>query len=581
MREYQWPNLPSMFFIEAQKSPKKPFLWRKSEGTYSSIDWHQTEKIICSIAAGLLSQKVKHGDRIALISENRPEWLIADFAIMSIGAITVPAYITNTIEDFMHIFQDSGCVGVIVSSKILASRVIPALQKTTGIKFVISIEELEQSSANQFSIFQWNEILSSHKQTDIEKIKEIAWSINNDMTACIIYTSGTGGAPKGVMLSHRNLFHNIEGAQHVLLELGLEENVFLSFLPLSHSYEHMAGQFVPISIGAEIFYAEGIETLSTNMLEARPTIMTAVPRLYETMYQRITMNIKKNGGVKEKLFTKSIELGKKRYQGQDKLNFLEVIQDSFLDQIVRKKVQSRFGGRLKALVSGGAPLNPEIGMFFTSLGLRILQGYGQTETAPLISANLPSNPKMHTVGPPVKGTEVKIAEDGEILVRGELIMQGYWQNKKATREVIKNGWIHTGDIGIIDEENHLQITDRKRDIIVNSGGDNISPQRVEGILCLEEEIAQAVVFGDKRPHLIALIVAEEIWMKSSKNQPNEAMRSIIDRANKKLSNIEKIRRFILTKTPFSTENGQLTPTMKVRRHIIYEIYHDKLETLYS
>ena len=397
------------------------------------------------------------------------------------------------------------------------------------------------------------------------------------------------------MLSHKAILHNCAGAKDALTEIGLGDETFLSFLPLSHSYEHTAGQFFPISIGAEIYYAESVETLGNNMLEAKPTIMTAVPRLYEMLHQRITAGVKKTGGGKEKLFMKALALGRRRHAGE-RLRLGEKIQDLVLDKLVRDKVRARFGGRLKALVSGGAPLNPDIGIFFTALGLRLLQGYGQTETAPVVSVNRASLVKMHTVGPPLLDTEVKIADDGEILVRGDLVMQGYWGKEDETRETIVDGWIHTGDIGEFDEDGYLMITDRKKDIIVNSGGDNLAPQRIEGIICLESEIAQAMVYGDKHPHITALLVPDEEWLKEWSKDTGKsaklsdvsrdeklitALRPAMDRINKGLSNIEKVRRFMVAEEPFTIDNAQLTPTMKVRRHKLNEVYGERLERLYS
>ncbi|MFQ5765984.1 MAG: AMP-dependent synthetase/ligase, partial [Rhodospirillales bacterium] len=371
--------------------------------------------------------------------------------------------------------------------------------------------------------------------------------------------------------------------------------VFLSFLPLSHSYEHSAGQFFPMSIGAEIYYAEGADTLAANMVEARPTIMTAVPRLYETLHQRITLGARKAGGVRERLFRMAVELGTRRCQDPAGLTPGQRLADRVLDVLVRRKVRKRFGGRLKALVSGGAPLNPDIGLFFTALGLRILQGYGQTETAPCVSVNRPSGFKLHTVGPPMKGVQVRIADDGEILVKGDLVMQGYWQDEEATRETIRDGWVHTGDIGLIDGDGHLRITDRKKDIIVCSGGDNVAPQRIEGILTIEPEIAQAMVHGDHHPHLVALLVPDEGWLEAwaeGVGKPPDlaaladgpalpkALAPVVERVNAKLSGIEKIRRFMVAKEPFTTDNGLLTPTLKIRRHRIRETYGEALEALY-
>ena len=397
------------------------------------------------------------------------------------------------------------------------------------------------------------------------------------------------------MLSHRAILHNCAGATDALRDIGLGDEVFLSFLPLSHSYEHTAGQFFPISIGAEIYYAEGIDTLGANMLEARPTIMTAVPRLYEMLHQRITTGVKKTGGAKAALFERALALGRKRY-ANGRLGVIDGLWDRLLDKLVRDKARARFGGRLKALVSGGAPLNPDIGIFFTALGLRILQGYGQTESAPVISVNRAPDARMHTVGRPLIDTTVRIAGDGEILVRGDLLMQGYWNNPEATADAIQDGWLHTGDIGHFDPHGHLVITDRKKDIIVNSGGDNVAPQRIEGLLTIEPEIAQAMVHGDKRPHLVALLVPDAEWLKewaavnaqadsaaalADNAELRKALGPAVERVNRSLSSIEKVRRFVVASEPFSVENEMLTPTMKVRRHKVREIYGPRLDALYG
>jgi len=577
MTDYPWPNLAVMFFENAERLGGGPFLWAKQDGTYQPITWAETAKKIYAIAEGLTSLGVKSGDRVVLVSENRPEWLIADIAIMAIGAITVPAYVTNTEADHHHILSDSGASGAIVSTARLAKTLLSAADKVDETRFIVAMDELDAPLAGNMEVLSWDSCLDSGGTENIRD-RAAAWS--DQETACIIYTSGTGGQPKGVMLSHRNLFHNVVGARDALTEMGLGKEVFLSFLPLSHSYEHMAGQLFPISIGAEIYYAEGIETLGANMVEARPTIMTAVPRLYETMHQRISQGVRKSGGLKEKMFTGALDLGRKKYETNGQLGPMEKIMDLVLDKLVRDKVRGRFGGRLKALVSGGAPLNPDIGIFFTALGLRLLQGYGQTETAPVISVNRPAGPKMHTVGLPMINTEVKIADDGEILTRGDLVMKGYWKNDAATRDVIRDGWVHTGDIGHFDELGHLIITDRKKDIIVNSGGDNVAPQRVEGLLSLEPEIAQALVYGDKRPHLVAVIVPDEGWFGQQGGDPHKVLQAAVERVNKQLSTIEKVRRFIIADGPFTIENRQLTPTMKVRRHIINEVYGDRLAGLY-
>jgi long-chain acyl-CoA synthetase len=581
-----------MLFHQATALADKPFLWEKKNGSYQPLSWNEVADQITALAQCLKIQGISSGDRVTLISENRAMWLISDFAIMAIGAITVPAYISNSTDDHLHILSDSGSKAAIISTTRLATRLIPAIDKANEIKFVIALEQ-PGLIPEKAKLLKWDSVIAENRG-NYTAIVELAKSRRDEDTACLIYTSGTGGKPKGVMLSHRSQFHNIMGAKDALAELNLGDEVFLSFLPLSHSYEHVAGHFFPVSIGAQIYYAEGIETLSANMGEAQPTIMTAVPRLYETMHQRITQGITKSGGIKEKLFTAALNLGSRRY-AKERLGLIGSLQDRVLDKLVRDKVRARFGGRLKALVSGGAPLNPEIGIFFTALGLRLLQGYGQTETAPVISVNRPGQVKMHTVGPPLLNTQVKIATDGEILASGDLIMQGYWRNEKATQETICDGWVHTGDIGYFDEDGYLVITDRKKDIIINSGGDNISPQRIEGLLTMAPEIEQASVYGDKKPHMVALLVPNNVWLQEwakanakptsldkLSDDPDliKALRSIVDGVNSNLSNIEKIRRFIIAQHAFTIDNDQMTPTMKVRRHKIKEIYGDQLEELY-
>ena len=428
------------------------------------------------------------------------------------------------------------------------------------------------SQAPGFDVLSWDQVMAMGHGTE-DAMRTIAAGLKRTDIACVIHTSGTGGAPRGVTLSHGALLADCVGAQALLAPLGLDDNLFLSFLPLSHSYEHTVGLIFPLSIGAAIAYAESLDLLAANMAEVRPTIMTAVPRLYETMRGRILSALRRQGGLKEKLFMAALDLGTRHLQGQ-RLNPMQSLVNRMLDVLVRRKVSARFGGRLKALVSGGAPLAFEVGSFFAALGVRILQGYGQTEAGPAISCSPPGKVKLETVGPPLAGIAVRIAEDGEILVKGEVLMSGYWRDPHATTQAIDaDGWLHTGDIGEMDEDGYIRITDRKRDIIVNSGGDNISPQRVEGLLTLQPEIAQAMVHGDKRPHLVALVVAAEDCGAA------EVARAI-ERVNTRLSTIEKIRRHHLISEPFTTDNLMLTPTMKIRRHVIRQRFSEVLESLY-
>ena len=353
---------------------------------------------------------------------------------------------------------------------------------------------------------------------------------------------------------------------------------------------------MPLALGAEIFYAEGIDRVGANILEARPTIIAAVPRFYELLRQRILHGVQKQSALRRRLFDRTIAFGTRRAGDPHGLGLAERLVDWGLDHSVRRTVRQRFGGRIRAMVSGGAPLSEEVGAFFVALGLPLYQGYGQTEAAPLISVNRPGQAKLGTVGPPLPGVEIRIAEDGEILARGKMVMKGYWRNEEATREAIRDGWLHTGDIGRIDEDGHIRITDRKKDIIVNSGGDNLSPARVEAVLTLRPEIAQAMVYGDRKPHLVALIVPDPAWTRSwaaaagkaadiaalaDDGDFHHAIGAIVDEVNKTLSVIERVRRFIVVARAFSLDNGQLTPTLKLRRHVILEEYRARLDALYA
>ena len=579
-------SLPAMFFANTAEIGDRGFLWERLDGAWQSFSGNRTRNDAAALAGALKSLGIVKGDRVALVSENRPEWLIADIGIMATGGISVPAYVTNQVSDHLHILRDSGAKGAIVSGPALAKNLVPAA-KEAGLEFIVSMAPLDAGTGDP-AIHLWSDLIAAQDNAtpDIS-------DISRSDTACLIYTSGTGGTPKGVMLSHGAIISNCKGAYHLLLDFGLDDEVFLSFLPLSHSYEHTAGLMFPLSIKAEIYYAESVDRLAANMEEVKPTIMTAVPRLYETMYGKIVRGVQQKGGLSEKLFMKAVATGRKKYEGT-RLSLGECLIDPVLTKLVRKKVAGRFGGRLKAMVSGGAPLNYEVGVFFKALEL--LQGYGQTESAPIISCNPASNNKLHTVGPPFVDIELKIADDGEILVRGELVMQGYWNNPEATAEAVRDGWLHTGDIGELDGHGHLKITDRKKDIIVNSGGDNIAPQRIEGFLDLQPEIAQSMVYGDRKPNIVALIVPQPDfaadWAKANGKKPDmaalvtdpafrKAISAAIDRVNTDMSVIERVRKFILTPEPFTTDNGMMTPSMKIRRHVIRENYGDALEALYK
>jgi long-chain acyl-CoA synthetase len=586
------PNLVALFYRRAAEKGDTPFLWRKRGGGWISVSWAAAAAQVSSLASALVALGIEPGDRVGLICESRPEWPIADLAIMAVRAISVPAYITNGVADHRHLLTDSGAKAVILSNAGLAEKILPAAKDAGSVGFAIAMEAVECGDS-EIAIHLWDDLLARYDGSTAPDTE----SIGSDETACLIYTSGTGGAPKGVMLSHAAILCNCRGASAILRSLGLDDEVFLSFLPLSHSYEHTAGLYFPIMIGAQIYYAEGIDKLAQNMIEVRPTVMTAVPRLYESMHDRIRRGIRQTGGKTERLFEKTLALGRKHYENPASLSMMERLTNRVLDVLVRRKVRGRFGGRLKALVSGGAPLNYEIGLFFTALGVRLLQGYGQTESAPIVSCNPPWRNRIATVGIPLEGVEVRIAEDGEILVRGDLVMQGYWNRPKETAAAIIDDWLYTGDIGEFDPDGHLRITDRKKDIIVNSGGDNISPQRVEGMLNAQLEIGQSMVQGDKRPHLVALIVPDETFATSwaAENGRTDAslealvedvgfrkeISAAIDRVNSELSVIERVRRFTITAETFTIDNAMMTPTLKIRRHVIREEYGAALEKLYG
>jgi long-chain acyl-CoA synthetase len=587
-------SLPAMFFAAAEQKGGRPFLWAKRDGVYRAWSWAETAATVRRLAIGLAALGVAPGDRVALVAENRPEWVIADLAIMCAGAITVPGYTTNTVENHRHLLADSGATAIIVSSAAFAARVIPAAQQAPSVRTVIAIEPLPEAmpgAGGMVAIRAWDEVLALADGSGAER----AASLGPDDIATIIYTSGTGGVPKGVLLSHRNIIANCRGAHRLLEMLGLGDEVFLSFLPLSHSYEHTAGMMFPISIGAQIYFAEGAETLATNLVEVRPTIMTAVPRFYETLHQRIRHGIQRERGLKRRLFEQAVAIGRKRLAGE-RPSLAERLIDPLLERLVRDKVRARFGGRLKAMISGGAPLNPEIAGFFLALGVNLLQGYGQTEAAPVICCNPPGAIKADTVGKALDGVRLRIAEDGEILVAGDNVMTGYWNDPAATARSLDDGWLHTGDVGALDADGYLRITDRKRDFIKNSGGDMISPARVEGQLTFQPDFAQAMVVGDQRPYLVAILVPDQEfathYAHEHAGKPElaalaadpgfaKAIGAIVARANQALSPIERVRRFVIADEPFTVANGQMTPTLKIRRHTIREAYGPALDTLYD
>jgi len=589
------PNLVTMFLDRAALRGERPFLGFKDGGEWRTISWAETARRVAGLAKSLKAMGLAKGDRVMLVSENRPEWCIADLAVMAAGCVTVPTYTTNTERDHQHILDNSQSRAVIVSTAKLAQALMPAVVRSSECEFVIGMEPLKTAQKGQQSFHDWADLVQG-TDADVAALTEEMANVGRDDLACIIYTSGTGGAPRGVMLHHGSILCNVDGAAEVLREdFGLGEERFLSFLPLSHAYEHSGGQFLPIGCGAEIYYSEGLEKLASNIEETQPTIMVVVPRLFEVLRARMIKTVEKQGKFPSYLLDKALTIGERDYGG--KKRFRDAPMRALLSKTLKPKIRARFGGRMKAMVSGGAPLNPDIGVFFQSLGITLLQGYGQTEAGPVVACNRPrAGIKMDTVGPPMKGVEIKIADDGEILLRGELVMKGYWRNKAETARVIKDGWLHSGDIGHLDEKGRLKITDRKKDIIVNDKGDNVAPQKVEGMLTLQPEILQAMVSGDKRPYIVGLIVPDPEWaLEWAREQDikynftelqdnpqfRAAVRAAIDRVNADLSVTEKVRQFEFADEAFTIENGEMTPSMKIRRHVIRERYQARVDGLYK
>ena len=551
-------SLVELYFKKCDEvDHKKKFLkWLKpGEQTYN---WGEVKQKIFKLSFKIKSL-INEGERCLILSENRPSWLISDIAVMNAGGISVPIFTTYSPHDYKYILNDCKPSLIIVSNENQFQKIKKNINLDT--QKIISFEKIEAKSLLMRDIINKD----NHKEIINNNLKR-------NMPACIIYTSGTSGNPKGVVLSHGGILSNCEGAAELLKPLTEEKNpIFLTWLPLSHSYEHTV-QFIQIIVGAEINYAESLEKLISNMALVKPTIMTAVPRFYQNLFTKININFEKQKGLKKKIINITLSLGKKILK-KEKLNFREKIINFICYHLVRRKIQNQFGGNLQAFVSGGGALDQNIGEFLNAIGLPTLQGYGLTEASPIVSCNLPNLVKVETVGPPFRSNEVKIAEDGEILIKGENLMLGYWNQKEETEKVIKKGWLHTGDIGELDSNNYLKITDRKKDIIVNLGGDNISPSKIENILCLNQLIKQSFVYGDKKNYLIAIIVCD-------KEINKEKIKPVIEKINNNFTIIEKIKKFILIHDEFTIDNGMLTPTLKLKRKVIVKNYLKQIENLY-
>ena len=560
MRTYPtWPNLAAMMFDRAGTWPDRPMARYFRAGAWHGISWKEFARMTASCARHLRAAGVSAGDRVLICSENRPEYPIAETALMAIRAVPVPAYTTNTVADHTHLLRDSGARAAIVSNAELAAKVAQA----GTLDLLVVMDGAPPGTTS------WESLVGDTIPPD--DIAAEAALIPATALACLIYTSGTGGTPKGVMLPHRAILSNMQGAFLLLRPLKMEHETYLSYLPASHAYEHTVGGFYLPSVGTEIVYSRGVEHLAADMLTVRPTIMTVVPRVLEVIRARILAQVARQPANRQKLFQRALAIGLKRVTGE-KFSLMERILDPILDRLVRAKVRDRFGGRLLAAVSGGARLEPEVGRFFMALGLPVIQGYGQTEAGPIISGNPPDAIRVETVGTALEGVELRLADDGEILVRGELVMDGYWGRPADTEAAIVGGWLHTGDIGALEPGGYLRITDRKKDMIVLSGGENVSPAKIEGMLMAEPAIAQAVIAGDGRAGLTALLVPAEGF-------DDVAVAVAVTEVNQRLSITERIRKHALV-GPFTVENGLLTPTQKIRRMLVIRTNTDVLTKMH-
>ena len=558
-------NLLELFYDQFVKENSNQIFLRSLKNKENKFSWNETYINILKLADEL-SLLIQKKDRCLLISENRPEWMISDLAIMLAKGITVPAYTTYTKRDYEYLINDCSPSVIIVSDGTQYNKIKDIISTKPFIKKVISFDEIK----NAINVIYTRDIFTKKEFT---KRNFLNLQISRKDIACIIYTSGTQGNPKGVMLSHGGILNNCEGSISLLKEIISDKPKFLTWLPLSHSYEHTV-QFVQIAIGAEVFYAESIDKLIKNMNECRPDIMTAVPRFYQNLYQKINASFNKTKGLKKYLINKMLLLGEKVLFKQN-LTILERIQNFVCERLVRKKIKSQFGGSLKSFISGGGALDKDVGVFLNAIGLPTLQGYGLTETSPVVSCNPINDIRIDTVGLPFKGNQVKIADDGEILVKGENVMLGYWNKDEETKKVLNEGWLSTGDIGHF-ENDYLKITDRKKDIIITPGGDNISPIKIENDLLKIEIIDQALVYGDNKPYLIALLVKN----KEKINISDQTIFIEVEKINKNLSKIEKIKKIIVIEEQFSIENGLMTPTLKLKRYKIIEKYKKQIEKLY-
>jgi long-chain acyl-CoA synthetase len=577
---------------------RKPALLRyKAGGVWRDISTEEFAATVRSLALGLQSIGVRKGDRVAILSENRPEWTTFDHAILNLGAVTVPIYSTLLTDQIRFILDNSQSKALIVSTASQMEKVLPILPALPGLQTTVVLDA--PASGLPARAVPWTDLLRAGEaahRTDPARFAQARSQVTPDDLASILYTSGTTGDPKGVMLTHGNFASNVDATLQIIPFS--EKDVTLSFLPLTHVFERMV-EFAYLAAGATIVYAESIDAVAQNLLEIHPTVMAAVPRVFEKVHARILATVAAGSPVKRLIFGLALRVGRANARamlaGRKAPLFVRLLHPP-TDRLVFSQVREKLGGRLRFLISGSAPLSTEIAEFFHAAGIRILEGYGLTETSPVVAVNTLEKTRIGTVGPIVPGIEVRIAPDGEILVRGPNVMKGYYRNDEATREAIKDGWFHTGDIGLIDADGFLKITDRKKEVLKTSGGKMVAPQPIENLLKTDQFIAQAVLIGDRRRFISALIVPDHAWIESYAKRKEipyttveELVRNprIIDLIRRRieakmagLPSYETVKKFFLLPRELTQESGDLTPTLKVKRRVVEKKYADQIESMY-